>query len=92
MSPGRPPIIDQFTDLDISRKRKWQKRKLAAGLCSKCGAEPLINATVGKKCHAKDLRTRKRYLRARAILREYLAGKTAIKLQAARRTLAIRPA
>ena len=32
-------IIDQFTDLKMSRQRKWQARHRAAGLCIECNEE-----------------------------------------------------
>lgn len=35
--PGRPPIVDEFTGLKLSRQRKWQLRKAAQGLCVLCG-------------------------------------------------------
>jgi hypothetical protein len=34
---GRPPLQDEFTARPISRQRKWQLRKQAAGRCKLCG-------------------------------------------------------
>jgi len=34
---GRPEIVDEFTNLPVSRQRKWQLRKMAAGGCRICG-------------------------------------------------------
>ena len=34
-------IQDQFTNLKISRQRKWQWRRRAAGLCDCCG-QPVL--------------------------------------------------
>lgn len=34
---SRKAIKDEFTDLPISRQRKWQMRKQKAGLCIICG-------------------------------------------------------
>jgi len=36
------PIIDQFTDLPITRQRKWQLRKQAEGKCITCGAPAVV--------------------------------------------------
>lgn len=33
---SRKLIIDEFTPLKISRGRKWQLRRVKAGLCVKC--------------------------------------------------------
>ena len=30
-------IIDEFTDLRVSRQRKWQLRRQKEGLCPRCG-------------------------------------------------------
>jgi sulfatase maturation enzyme AslB (radical SAM superfamily) len=34
-------IIDQFTNLKVSRQRKWQLRKKVQGKCQECG-EPVV--------------------------------------------------
>lgn len=34
---GRPEIVDEFTNLPVSRQRKWQLRKMAQGGCRICG-------------------------------------------------------
>lgn len=36
-SRGRPPIVDEFSNLPCSRQRKWQLRKAKGGLCMICG-------------------------------------------------------
>lgn len=38
-SAGRHPIKDEFTDLDIDRRFKWQKRKQKKGRCVRCGGK-----------------------------------------------------
>jgi hypothetical protein len=30
-------IIDEFTNLKVSRQRRWQLRHVKKGLCAKCG-------------------------------------------------------
>jgi hypothetical protein len=53
-------IIDQFTDLKISRQSKWQARHRAAGLCIECG-DKLVSKSYCKYHHLKHyLRTRAR--------------------------------
>lgn len=38
-----PKIIkDEFTDMPVSRQRKWQLRVMARGLCALCGKRPLF--------------------------------------------------
>ena len=36
--PTGTPICDEFSDLPVSRQRKWQLRQSKRGLCSICGA------------------------------------------------------
>jgi hypothetical protein len=57
----RKPIQDQFTDLPVSRQRKYQLRMKASGRCSQCGAP----ATDGSRClkHLVEARERQRALR-----------------------------
>lgn len=45
MKSGRPSIKDEFTDLKVSRQRKWQLRKERDGKCRRCG-----NKSHGKLC------------------------------------------
>jgi hypothetical protein len=42
----KTPIQDQFTDLPISRQRKYQLRKALQGRCTECGKP----AKAGKRC------------------------------------------
>ncbi len=37
----------------MSRQTEWQKKKRDAGLCTRCGREPLVNKNYGEKCRAK---------------------------------------
>jgi hypothetical protein len=37
-------IIDEFTDLEISRQRKWQLRRAKEGKCIKCGARAAVSS------------------------------------------------
>jgi len=43
---GRPARLDEFTNLPISRQRKWQLRQMAHGGCVQCG-QPVVS---GHKC------------------------------------------
>ena len=45
-------IADEFTDLNVSRQRKYQLRKAKAGRCAECGRE-LATALYCKACAAK---------------------------------------
>ncbi len=47
-SPGRKPIKDKFSDLPVSRKRKWQLRMREQNRCKICG-EPAINSQYCEK-------------------------------------------
>ena len=38
---GRPSIKDEFTELPVSRQRKWQLRNVRDGVCSMCG-KPVV--------------------------------------------------
>ena len=37
-------IVDEFTNLKISRQRKWQLRRAKEGKCIKCGARVAVNS------------------------------------------------
>ena len=41
--PGRKPINDKFSNLPISRQRRWQMRKAEKGLCILCGEKTVNN-------------------------------------------------
>lgn len=43
---GRIKIIDEFTDLKVSRQRKSQLRKAKQGLCILCGDKAVSNGAV----------------------------------------------
>jgi len=43
---GRPGLKDEFSNLPISRQRKWQLRQIANGGCDICG-KPIVS---GHKC------------------------------------------
>lgn len=47
---GQNQIVDAFTDLPVSRQRKWQLRRQAAGLCEKCGQPSIPDAAQCLKC------------------------------------------
>lgn len=60
-------IKDEFTDLPISRQRKYQLRKAKKGLCGCCGAQKTL-AALCDKCFDKTrkaLGSVRRYARAR---------------------------
>jgi hypothetical protein len=44
----RKPIQDEFTALKISQQRKWQLRRIKAGLCQICSA-PMLSSGLCKK-------------------------------------------
>lgn len=49
----RKIIQDQFTELKVSRQRKWQLRKAVLGLCQICGDPNAIGLGWCKKCAVK---------------------------------------
>ncbi len=46
-------INDQFTDLPISRQRRYQLRKKAKGLCVICGKRKAITESLCARCSKK---------------------------------------
>jgi hypothetical protein len=46
-------IEDEFTDLKISRQRKWQLRRAKEGKCIKCGARAAVGSTLCVRHHVK---------------------------------------
>jgi hypothetical protein len=64
---GRPPIIDEFTLLPISRQRKKQFRWQRDGKCQLCG-EP---AAVGALCVGHAVAQRERTRAVRGSVRRY---------------------
>ncbi len=51
---GPKPIQDKFTKLHISRQRKYQLRKKAAGLCTRCGKRKLVSPNLCGECLRKS--------------------------------------
>ena len=57
-----PKIIsDKFSKLKISRQRKWQLRRKAAGLCVRCGDKAVVGDHCLKHAIAKRERARKQF-------------------------------
>jgi hypothetical protein len=54
-------ILDEFTNLPVSRQRKLQLRALKAGLCSGCFKQPVFRAERCKSCYGKLLKRNARY-------------------------------
>lgn len=50
-----------MSERTISRARAWQLRKLAEGLCEKCGRAPRVNATHCEPCRKKHADRQLRY-------------------------------
>lgn len=57
-------IQDEFSGLPISRQRRYQMRKLAAGRCRLCGAPAMVGHPVCER-HLADQRRWQRESRAR---------------------------
>jgi hypothetical protein len=57
---GRTLIQDEFTQLKVSRQRKWQLRKRAEGRCAVCGvpAEGKLCVTHAVKMALRQLKQR----------------------------------
>jgi hypothetical protein len=54
-------IEDEFTDLKISRQRKWQLRHAKEGKCTKCGAAAAVSSAFCIRHNVKSaLRTHER--------------------------------
>ena len=58
---SRKPIQDEFTALKVSRQRKWQLRRLKAGLCQICSAPAEPSGRCKKHCIQQALRQRKNF-------------------------------
>jgi hypothetical protein len=58
---SRKLIVDEFTPLKVSRQRKWQLRRVKAGLCIKC-SNPLApgEELCVQHCIQKALQNRKK--------------------------------
>ena len=46
-------IVDEFTDLKLSRQRKWQLRRAKEGKCIKCGARVAVSSVLCVKHNVK---------------------------------------
>ena len=74
----RKPIIDEFTELPISRQRKYQLRMQRDQRCSECG-EPAMQ---GSRCVKHLVKARERQRKKRGLKRRYY-NTLSYKLQAA---------
>ncbi len=63
----RTAIQDEFSDLPISRQRKYQLRRQRDNLCTECG-EPAVS---GSRCLAHLVRARERQRTKRGLKRRY---------------------
>lgn len=63
----RRPIRDEFTDLPISRQRKYQLRMQRTGRCTECGAP----AAQGSRCLKHLVKARERQRKKRGLKRRY---------------------
>jgi hypothetical protein len=45
----KPPILDEFTHLPLTRQRKWQLRKRRDHCCTQCG-QPAVIACYCRPC------------------------------------------
>jgi hypothetical protein len=73
----RKRIIDEFTDLPISRQRKYQLRMQRDKRCTECGAP----AAEGSRCVKHLVKARERQRKKRGLKRRY--NTLSYKLQAA---------
>jgi hypothetical protein len=75
----RTRIKDEFTDLPISRQRKYQLRMQRDQRCTECG-EPALK---GSRCLKHLVKARERQRKKRGLKRRYY-GTLSYKLQAVR--------
>jgi len=75
----RTRIKDEFTDLPISRQRKYQLRMQRDQRCTECG-EPAMK---GSRCLKHLVKARERQRKKRGLKRRYY-GTLSYKLQAVR--------
>ena len=73
----RRRIEDEFTNLSISRQRKYQLRKQRDRKCTECG-EPAVQ---GSRCLKHLVKARERQRKKRGLKRRYY-GTLSYKLQA----------
>ncbi len=64
---ARPAIKDEFSDLRVSRQRKYQLRKQRDGRCTECGAP----AEMGARCLQHLVRARERQRALKGTQRRY---------------------
>lgn len=64
----RKRIQDEFTDLNISRQRKYQLRMQRDKRCTECGAP----ASVGSRCVKHLVKARERQRKKRGLKKRYL--------------------
>lgn len=76
----RKRIADEFTDLPISRQRKYQMRMKRDGRCTECG-EPAVQ---GSRCLKHLVKARERQRDKRGLKRRY-KGTLSYRLQLAER-------
>ena len=74
----RKPIIDEFTDLPVSRQRKYQLRMQRDKRCTECGA-PAVGG--GSRCVKHLVRSRERQRKKYGLKRRYY-GTLSYRLQA----------
>jgi len=72
---SRLPIQDEFTNLPISRQRKYQLRKQKAGLCAECGKP----AASGSRCAYHLIAAREYNRQINGSLKRYKAFSYAIE-------------
>lgn len=83
----RKPIQDEFTQLTVSRQRRYQLRKQRDGCCTECGA-PAANAS---RC-VKHLVLARERQRVKKGLRSRYTGTLSYRLEAAAKAAAKRKA
>lgn len=64
---SRKRIIDEFTDLPVSRQRKYQLRATRDGRCTECGKK----ATAGARCLKHQVLARERQRKRNGARRRY---------------------
>ena len=55
----RPHIQDEFSDMPISRQRKYQLRRIKARLCVQCGNRSYHGTRFCRRCLRKKIQWRK---------------------------------
>jgi hypothetical protein len=65
----RPGIQDEFTNLPISRQRKYQMRMQREARCTECGAP--VGSPFGSRCVKHLVKARERNRKKRGLKRRY---------------------